>query len=118
MVGSLKAELQTSNSRVPAGHSPEELGGELKDPRLSRRTYNPEPAVREVSVWSAELSVVEGVERLDPDLQIHAFAELRVLMQSKVPVVETRPMEETTVGGAERPEGCKLKASLLNQRWS
>src|SRR5438552_4623952 len=107
----LEFSLQAAPSlvRLFAGpvspHSPEELGGELKDPRLSRRTYNPEPAAREISVWSAELSVVEGVEGLDPDLQIDAFADLRVLMQPKVPVVESWPVEETTVGGAERPEG-------------
>ena len=49
--------------------------------------------------------MVEGVEGLDPDLQIDAFADLCVLMQPKVPVVESWPVEETTVGGAERPEG-------------
>ena len=56
--------------------------------------------------------MVKGVEGLEPDLQFHAFPELRVFMQAQVPVVDSRSKEETWVGIAELPEGFRGKSTL------
>ena len=46
-----------------------------------------------------ELSVVEDVEELRTKLQRLAFRQLHILQEGQVPVINSRPMKESLVGG-------------------
>ena len=47
-----------------------------------------------VTVWSAVLRVVEGVERLHPELHVHPLVKREGLTQTEVPVVKAGPPQE------------------------
>src|SRR5690348_15667877 len=46
------------------------------------------------------LRMVEGIERLQPQLQPHLFAEFEVLEQGHVPVIDSRPTQDVPARGA------------------
>jgi hypothetical protein len=66
------------------------LGADLIYARVSRACYFSEVYVRHVADGNAPLGVVEGVERLESELEAHSLRNGEVLEQSRVPVVNAR----------------------------
>src|SRR5580693_10736055 len=65
-------------------------------PKRSREVVRRRRQIRNIPVWRLELRMVEGIEQLAPELQPHLFTNRRVLKQCHVPVVQTRPREESS----------------------
>src|SRR5438093_458989 len=60
----------------------------------------PELRVGSVMVGAIPLRVVECIERLQPQLQPHFFAEFEVLEEGHVPVIDSRPTQDVPARGA------------------
>ena len=58
----------------------------------------------DVTVGQKELGMVESVEEFGAKLQIHSFLDQRVFKQRDVPVVQTRPGEESAPRGSQCPQ--------------
>jgi len=84
-------------------HSPRtflevELRGKLANTRVSRTRDLTKIRGRHDSARCQELRVVENVVELSAQLQVQALGELRILDEGEIPVVDSRAMEEPTIG--------------------
>jgi hypothetical protein len=74
-----------------------QLQRELHDPRVVRRVDDPEGArllIEYVSIWLTELCMVERVEELCAELEVHPLSNRGVFEQRNVPVVQSGRCEE------------------------
>src|SRR6266853_34118 len=65
-----------------------EACSKLNNSRLARGSIFAERTTGDARVKSSELSVIEGVECLDPQLKAHPFRQFRFLRQDQIPVVD------------------------------
>src|SRR3954447_26777951 len=84
----------------------EKLECELNLARLFGAEYTTKvAAVGDIPIWIIQLSVVEHIEQLRPELEMSGFRDGQNLVQSKVEVVDWRPTAVSTPGIAN-PADC------------
>ena len=93
-----------------------ELVGSLDRCRRAGPGDHPEVLRGHVGRHAAELRVVEGVERLEPELQARALREVEVLEEREVQVAEAGSAQDVALGVAELAEAGWANAAVLNQR--
>src|SRR5262249_34389426 len=83
---------------------------ELIDARVSGAGYTPKDTftsdringwIRYIAIWGAPLGVVEGIERLEAELEAHFLRNGEVLEQSRVPVVNARSPQNAAARSAQ-----------------
>src|SRR5262249_51789071 len=86
------------------------LLAKLLDPRCSGAGYTPKDTftsdringwIRYIAIWGAPLGVVEGIERLEAELEAHFLRNGEVLEQSRVPVVNARSPQNAAARSAQ-----------------
>ena len=77
-----------------------EAQGELHVPDVARLSGDlSKLSAGRIEVRAAPVRVVEGVERLRPELKAHLFADGELLEQPQVPVLESRLMQKVARTG-------------------
>ena len=88
---------------VLAVNSPDELPAELPDARIAGIRDVAEASVTDIPTRIQELCVVENVEELRSNLEVHGLGDGNHLAYAQIGVVESRPVKESPVRCAERP---------------
>src|SRR6185436_18211548 len=89
-----------ATGRLPA--LPQQLEPELELPRIVGRGDRAERAGAAVAVRRAEVRVVQEIERLEPELELHGPADGERLRRGQIDLPELRPPHAVAAGVAER----------------
>jgi hypothetical protein len=95
-----------------------EFGRDLADARIVRRGDHTEIAAVDQPAWGSELSVIEQVEKLKAEIEIHVFSEVRFLGQRHVPVIQSGSTEEAALGITELANILKTEEPRIEVRAS
>src|SRR5579863_359649 len=93
-----------------------QLQGKLHNARIARASHKSKTAlscVVNLSRWVHELGVVENIERLGTELQLHTFRQPCIFQQGEVKVVDARPTEEPAHGVSDLPNWFGLEVSRV-----
>src|SRR5215472_11980839 len=60
--------------------------------------------------------MVEGIEKLETELNDLLLRQAHVTQKSRVPVVDARPVEEAGLAGPERSDGLATEDSRIKER--
>src|ERR1051325_3616095 len=85
--------------------SEQEFQRHLCDTRTSSGGDLAEIGVGDAAARIVELRMVEGVEKLETELNDFLLCEAHVAQKSRIPVVDARPVEEAGLAGPESPDG-------------
>src|SRR4051794_8275328 len=102
LISSVCATIWIEIRRNPWTGSPNDLHSNLNQARCACRRDSPEVrTVTGVSIWLLKLRVIPCIEKFHPKLRNSALGQARRLRDSKVPVIQTRTVND---GGARVPE--------------
>ena len=96
--------MTTHGHAQAAARSEKNLHRYLAYPRVTRAKDHTEGTGVEVSVWIEELSMVEDVEKLRPELGTHALRDFGVFQEGQIEVVDTGAVKETPVGSIQKAQ--------------
>src|SRR5215510_7479808 len=74
--------------------SPQELQGDLGNPRVPCAANLTEKVALHAEVGLSELSVIEEIEELRPELQANALMDRKLFGERHVPVVDPRNLDD------------------------
>ena len=83
---------------------PVEFRADLTDARIARIGDDCEVGAGDVPARISKLRVVEDVEEFEPEIESESLIDRGVLQHAEVGVVESRAVEEASVGGAKSPQ--------------